>query len=227
VIQPALVASAALAPAGETTLAALAAPLPLDRLAPGSGPWEVELGFGKGRHLLARALAEPERRFLGVEVASAYYRRLRDRARRAGAANLVVVRGEAAYLLAAALPAAFAAAVHVYFPDPWPKSRHHKRRLFDPDRLDLVLRLLRPGGRLLFATDHLAYGELVQGLLASHPSLRVAAVAAWPEGPRTHYEAKYLREGRPILRLVAQLVGEPTVHPAAGRELTVAEAPER
>ena len=183
----------------------LGAPLRLDELVPGDGPWEVELGFGKGRFLLARAAAHPERRFLGVEQVSEYYRLVARRAGRRRLANLVVIRGEALYLAAARLPRGFAAAVHVYFPDPWPKNRHRRRRLFDAQSVDLVLGLLRPGGELLFATDFLDYGEAVLRILAGYPQLRIARLAGWPEGPRTHYESKYVLEGRPILRARAAL----------------------
>ncbi len=135
--------------------------------------WEVEIGFGKGRYLLDRARADPECGFLGIEVASKYYRRVRDRGKRDHLGNLILVRGEARYLLAAVLPAAFARSVHVYFPDPWPKSRHQGRRLLDPESLDLVLRLLKPHGVLSFATDYIEYGELVSELLRLHPALEV------------------------------------------------------
>ena len=186
----------------DLVLGDLSAPLRLDALVAGSGPWEVEIGFGKGRYLLERARREPETRFLGIEVAGKYHGILVDRARRRGLGNVAAIRGEALYLLSAVLPAGFARAVHVYFPDPWPKSRHHKRRLFDPESVDLVLSLLAPGGRLWFATDFLEYGELVEEILRSFPGVVVEPFAGpWPEGPRTHYETKYLREGRPILRL--------------------------
>jgi tRNA (guanine-N7-)-methyltransferase len=193
-------------------------------LVPGRGAWEVELGFGKGRFLLARAAAAPERRLVGVEVAAEYYRRVVRAARRRGLENLLLLRGEALFLLAAVLPRGFAAAVHVYFPDPWPKSRHQKRRLFDPESVDLVLGLLGPGGRLSFATDHLEYGGEVEELLRSCPGLEVARRAApWPEGARTNYEAKYLAEGRPILRLEATLLRPAALHPLGERAVTVGE----
>lgn len=183
----------------------------------GTGVWEVELGFGKGKYLLRRAQESPGRRFLGIEVVSKYSRMLVDRARRRGLENLVVFRGEAVFLMSAALPQGFAESVHVYFPDPWPKSRHHKRRLFDPERIDLVLSLLRPGGRLYFATDFLEYGERVREILASHPALALEVIdEVWPDGARTNYEAKYIEEGRPILRFVATLRPEaspPYFHP--------------
>lgn len=193
----------------ELLLRDLELPLDLDSLLGGrgdwEGDWEVELGFGKGRYLLQESLAHPERRYLGIELVSKYYRLLQRRARSHGAENLVVVRGEALYLLASVLPRAFARAVHVYFPDPWPKARHHKRRLFDPETVDLVLGLLRPGGALYFATDFIEYGEVVVEILQSFPGLRVDLhPAPWPDGARTNYEAKYIEEGRPILRLTAR-----------------------
>ncbi len=201
----------------ETAFAELPQPLGLETLLPGDGPWEVELGFGKGRYLLRRAQEAPERRFLGIEVVSKYYRMLRDRGRRHGAENLLLIRGEALYLLSACLPRGFASAVHVYFPDPWPKSRHHKRRLFDPETVDLVLGALRPGGELFFATDFLDYGELVAKILADFPGLSIERRAEpWPDGARTNYEAKFITAGRPILRLHGRLAegAEPgALHP--------------
>lgn len=194
----------------------------LASLCGGRGPWEVELGFGKGRYLLARAAADPERRFLGVEIAREYYRLAAGRLARRRLANLALLHGEALYLLSAGLPRGFAEVVHVYFPDPWPKSRHQKRRLFSPASVDLVLGLLAPGGRLYFATDFLEYGEEVAALLAAHPGLETLRVGGgWPEGPRTNYEAKYEREGRPILRLEAGLCGAPALHPAGRDEVLV------
>lgn len=185
---------------------------------PGTGPWELELGFGKGRYLLRRALESPEHRFLGIEITAKYHQVLAARAGRRGVANLVAVRGDALYLLAAVLPRRFAAAVHVYHPDPWPKTRHHKRRLFDPETVDLVLGALVPGGQLFFGTDFLEYGESVVEILAGYPGLTIERLpGGWPEGPRTNYEAKYVEEGRPILRLVATLheaMDPPVLHPA-------------
>lgn len=200
-IQPTLI-SAPAAAGRDLTLADLAVPLPLDFVSPGDGPWETEIGFGKGRYLLRRAAESPGTRFLGLEVVSEYYRRVAARGRKRRFANLVVVRGEALFLLSTVLPRGFASVVHVYFPDPWPKQRHHKRRLFDPASLDLVLGVLAPGGTLNFASDFVEYGELTERLLRAVPGLDVERLTGgWPEGPRTHYEAKYALAGRPIVRL--------------------------
>jgi tRNA (guanine-N7-)-methyltransferase len=209
-IQPAVLSTAA----GDRPLAGLPAPLSLDALVPGTGEWEVEIGFGKGRYLLRRSQEDPGRRFLGLEIAGEYHAIFVDRARRRGLTNWMALRGDALYFMGAVLPTGFASVVHVYFPDPWPKSRHHKRRLFDPQTVDLVLGLLRPGGRLSFATDFLEYGEIVMEILTAHPGLRVTRrEIPWDEGPRTNYEAKYIVEGRPILRAEAVLEGEPALHP--------------
>jgi len=211
-IQPTLIALGG----RQLRLAELPVPLPLDELLAGEGPWEVEIGFGKGRYLLRRAAESPGRRFLGIEMAHEYFRRVASRAARRGLGNVLAIRGEALYLLAAVLPRRFAQAVHVYFPDPWPKSRHARRRLFDPETVDLVLGLLAPGGRLSFATDALAYGERVAEILEGYPGLRLERLpGGWPEGPRTNYEAKYVAEGRPIVRLAASVEEReaPGLHP--------------
>ncbi len=213
----------------ERLLSELDLPLDLEGLVPAGAagpqpsPWEVEIGFGKGRYLLWRAAAEPGARFLGIEVAETYFRLVAARARRRRLGNLLLVRSEAQTVLAAVLPRGFARAVHVYFPDPWPKARHERRRLFDADSVDLVLALLVPGGTLSFATDFLAYGETVAALLESHPRAVVRRLAGgWEEGPRTNYEAKYLHEGRPILRLEVTWVGgegEAALHPRGRRRV--------
>jgi tRNA (guanine-N7-)-methyltransferase len=168
------------------------------------GPLELEIGFGKGRFLLTRAAEHPETTFLGIEAAELYWTETTRRAERRGLENVITVCGDALYVLAACLGDAIADAVHVYFPDPWPKTRHHRRRLFDPSTVDLVVGVLAPEAPLYFATDHAEYGALVEAVLRAYPAVEVERVAGrWPEGERTHYETKYELEGRPILRLVA------------------------
>ena len=202
-------------------------PLDLDALVPGEAPWEVEIGFGKGRYLLQRAVAEPAIRLLGIEMAAPYFKVVERRIGRRSVDNVLIILGEALYVLSTMLRAGFARAVHVYFPDPWPKDRHHKRRLLDDDTIDLLLSLLEPGGVLWFATDHLDYGEGVADLLDSHPALEVERFEAWAGGARTNYELKYEREGRSILRLVATLLpAVELVHPRGVESLVVAARPE-
>jgi len=210
----------------ESALSTLEAPLPINDLIPGTGLWEVEIGFGKGRYLLRRAAECPAKRFLGIEMAAQYFRLVRQRAMKRDIENLLLVRGEALYLLSAVLPAGFASAVHVYFPDPWPKARHQSRRLFDRETVDLVLGLLGPGGVLFFATDFLDYAEMVAEILDSHPGVsRRSLSAPWEGEARTNYEAKYLREGRSIARFEvtcrAWEDGD-SLHPEASRAIRAA-----
>ena len=208
----------------ECSLGEVDLPLALDRFVPGRADWEVEIGFGKGAYLIRRAAADEGAGFLGIEIVSKYYRLARDRARRRGLGNLMLMRGEALYLISAVLPAGFARAVHVYHPDPWPKSRHSRRRLFDVDSIDLVAGLLKAGGRLYFATDHLTYGEQVAEVLGSHPGLALRVVpGAWPDGPRTNYEAKFVAAGQPILRYEAERLEPGTLfHPDGVAGVTAA-----
>ena len=137
---------------------------------------------------------------------------------------MITIYGDALYLLAVCLPPGSADAVHVYFPDPWPKTRHHRRRLLDPSTVDLVVGVLAPrAATLCFATDHAAYGAAVLRVLERYPAVSVERVAGpWPDGERTHYETKYEREGRPILRLVVTRrapSGKSLLHPDGAAEV--------
>jgi tRNA (guanine-N7-)-methyltransferase len=147
-------------------------------------------------------------------MAGEYFRLAARRLERRRLANAALLQSEALYALAALLPRRFAADLHVYFPDPWPKARHQRRRLFSPASVDLLLGALGIGGCLHFATDHLDYGAEVEAILRAHPALGVERLEGpWPDGARTNYEAKYGAEGRPILRLTARLVGAADPHP--------------
>lgn len=206
-------------------------PFDLDTLLPGEGPWELELGFGKGKYLLRSAQERPDVRFFGIEIVSKYYRLLKGRSERKGLDNLLLARGEALYMLATMLPRGFASRVHVYFPDPWPKSKHHRRRLFDPETADLVLGALKPGGELVFASDFLEYGELIWDILQGYPALDLQRhEGPWPDGARTNYEAKFITEGRPILRFTGRLAAdvEPgALHPEGAPRILAGTAPPR
>lgn len=185
-----------------------------ERLAGGSA-WELEIGFGKGRYLLRRAETDRERRFVGIEIAGEYFALAARRLARRRIPNLLLLEGDAAYFATSLLPLRAFGDVHVYFPDPWPKLRHRKRRLFAADSVDLLAALVAPGGRLWFATDFLDYGESVRALLESYPGTRVIVHdEPWPDGARTNYEAKYLAEGRAILRLEVTFDPADPAHPS-------------
>lgn len=193
------------------------------------GAWELEIGFGKGRYLLRRAQQDPDVRLLGIELVSQYFRLAADRAHRKGLDDLVLMQGEALFILATWLPRAFAKRVHVYFPDPWPKAKHHRRRLFAEETLDLLLDALVPTGELVFASDHQKYAARVLEVLEGHPGLELEHLHdVWPDGPRTNYEAKYVEEGRPITRVIVRkkpgVDGEGLIHPVGRDGLLVAPA---
>lgn len=132
-------------------------------------PVEVELGAGDGSFLLDWAAAHPERNFLGVERLLGRVRKLDRKGRRRGLTNLRGLRLEAAYVLEWMIPAGSVAALHVYFPDPWPKKRHHKRRLVNARFAELAHRALAPGGVLHLRTDDEAYFGVMEQVFGASP----------------------------------------------------------
>lgn len=164
-------------------------------------PVELELGFGKARFLLQSAQARPETDFVGVELSRKWFADGKRRLLKGEAppANLRVLRAEALGFLVAKVPDASLAALHVYHPDPWPKRRHHRRRLMAPPFRAEVLRVLVTGGELRVTTDHADYAAVIARLFANTPGL---APLDWGEEalPGTHFEVKYRREGRAIHR---------------------------
>ncbi|GMU80529.1 MAG: hypothetical protein AMXMBFR47_04000 [Planctomycetota bacterium] len=169
-------------------------------------PVEVEIGIGKGTFLLRRARALPEVNFFGIEWANEFYRYSVDRMQRWNVPNVRIVRTDASLFIRNHCPPASIAVLHVYHPDPWPKKRHHKRRLFQRPFVDAAVRCLVPGGRLAVQTDHAEYFEIIQGLLRSTPDLEevpfeAAEYGVDEAGLGTNFEVKYLREGRSIYRI--------------------------
>jgi len=165
------------------------------------GRVELEIGIGKGRFLLAAAAARPDVLHLGVEWANHYLRMAERRAARRGLVNVRFLRADANDLLPA-IPAASVQACYVFYPDPWPKKRHHKRRFFRRDNVDELARLLAPGAGLHVATDHADYWAVIEPLLDAHGAFeRLPAFGGedFPlpvDEPLTNFEAKYRIEGR-------------------------------
>jgi tRNA (guanine-N7-)-methyltransferase len=173
-----------------------------------AAPVELEIGVGKGRFLMLAATARPDTDFIGVEYARAYAEKTIDRLGKRGLTNVRVVHADAASFVRERLPNGCLSAVHVYFPDPWPKKRHHKRRIVRRDVLDELARTLRARGALRIVTDHPAYAEVIRERLDQHeafadpePSSTEAALPGMDDlvkGGVTNFEIKYRREGRPI-----------------------------
>ena len=170
------------------------------------GPFELEIGCGKGGFLLARTREKPAVRLLGVEWANKFFKYAADRMVRRGIDNVRVMRTDARFLVQDHLPAVSVRVLHLYHPDPWPKKRHHKRRLVQVKFAEAVARILEPGGRWLIQTDHQEYFEWIREIVGASPDLEPIA---WPdavggndpEWSGTNFEVKYRREGRSIHRV--------------------------
>jgi tRNA (guanine-N7-)-methyltransferase len=169
-------------------------------------PVELEIGSGKGGFLLNRARALPGHGFLGIEWANKYYQYAADRMARWGALNVRLMRTDAGYLVTHHLPPACLQVMHIYHPDPWPKKRHHKRRLIQPSFLAAAVNALVPGGRLAIQTDHAGYFEHIRSVVAGEPRLEpvpfdVPEMGVVEGRVLTNFEIKYLKEGRTFYRL--------------------------
>lgn len=172
-------------------------------------PVELEVGSGKGGFLLRRARAMPDRNFFGIEWANKFYKFAVDRMRRWGLTNVRLVRADASHFMRQLCPRQSLTALHVYHPDPWPKKRHHRRRLIQPAFVEAAVECLVDGGRWAVQTDHVEYFEAIRKLLRGHPRLREVPfddVAFGVEASRveTNFEIKYLREGRAIHQIAVE-----------------------
>lgn len=168
-------------------------------------PLEVELGVGRGRFLLEWAGAHPEIGIVGVERARKYAEIAAVRVARRGLGNVRVIHTTAEDLLFRCLAPGSVAAAHVYFPDPWPKSRHHKRRFFNAANLARLAEVLRPGGVLRVKTDHDAYAVVIADLLAHEARLEPLPVAeTFATIPETSFEIKYGQQGRAVHRFACR-----------------------
>jgi tRNA (guanine-N7-)-methyltransferase len=173
-----------------------------------NNPVELEIGMGKGTFLTDQACSRPDTNFFGIEYVSKYWRHASDRLRRHRCTNARTVRAEAMFILREWIPDASLSVLHVYFPDPWPKKRHHKRRLVQAPFLELAERLLVPGGRLQVVTDHKGYFEehiepAIGGSKLQVVDYNRPGSANEGEFVGTNFERKYRREGRPFYALAA------------------------
>jgi tRNA (guanine-N7-)-methyltransferase len=166
---------------------------------------EVEVGSGKGMFLASAAGATVERDYLGTEISGKYARFAAARLARRALGNVKIIHGDARRLFADWLPACCAAAVHIYFPDPWWKKRHHKRRIMTADFLADVQRVLRRGGALHFWTDVRDYYDRSLRLIAAAGQLRGPALV--PQRPaaddldyQTHFERRMRLHNHPVYR---------------------------
>jgi len=171
-------------------------------------PIEIEIGTGKGTFLAEESSRRQDVNFIGVERADRYWRHASDRLRRRECWNARVVLVEAGYFLTEFVSDESIAAVHVHFPDPWPKKRHHKRRLIQSSFILQVERILVPGGRLQVVTDHDAYYAQMQKVISASslvPGPYTPPASADGDGfvAGSNFERKYHRMGKRIYALAA------------------------
>lgn len=167
---------------------------------------EIEIGSGKGTFLVQQAPQQPDVNFLGIEWAGEFFRYAADRVRRNGVPNVRLLRADAVEFVRHRCPDAICTVIHLYFPDPWPKKRHHKRRSIQDQSLRDFHRILQPGGELRIVTDHDEYWEWIlehvaraEALFTREPFAPPAAGSSdGPELVGTNFERKYRREGRPF-----------------------------
>ncbi|MCA0242931.1 MAG: tRNA (guanosine(46)-N7)-methyltransferase TrmB [Proteobacteria bacterium] len=177
-------------------------------------PCVLEIGFGMGDATAQIAAAQPAVDFIGVEVHEAGVGALLRRIGEQDLHNLRIVRHDAVEVLQRMIAPGSLAAVHVFFPDPWHKKRHHKRRLIQPALVALVASRLQPGAYLHCATDWQPYAEQMLQVLAAEPLLANTAPAASGYAPRpayrplTKFEARGLQLGHGVWDLVFSRTSE-------------------
>ena len=176
------------------------------------GPVHIEIGSGKGTFLVSQAKAQPDDNFLGIEWAGRYYRYAVDRIGRWDMANVRIIRTDAAVFLAESVPDDSVDCFHIYFPDPWHKKRHNKRRLICPANLENLIRCLKTGGQLRLATDHADYFEQMKTVLAGRGEQLEEIDFIRPSGAQegeyagTNFERKYIKDQRPIYTIAAKRI---------------------
>jgi len=164
----------------------------------------IEIGSGKGTFLASQASTAPEVDFVGIEWANKYYRYAVDRIGRRGLTNVRLVRTEASSLLANNIADESVDCFHIYFPDPWPKRSHHKRRFICAQNAEQIIRCLKKGGLINIATDHKEYYQWMLNVFEGFAEKLQETEFVRPAGAKedelvgTNYERKYIKEKRDI-----------------------------
>jgi tRNA (guanine-N7-)-methyltransferase len=169
-----------------------------------NAPLHIEIGTGKGTFLLNQAKFQPDANFIGIEWANKYYRFAVDRIGRWNLTNVRIIRTDAAHFITEYVPDGCVDCFHIYFPDPWPKKRHRKRRFINLTNVDHLIRCLKPTGTIRIATDFEEYFEQIKSVLSARAGqleqidflpMAGAGIGEWVG---SNFERKYLKEGRPI-----------------------------
>ena len=163
-------------------------------------PVEVDVGCGKGLFLVQEAAARPEVNFIGVDRLFRKIERALGRVEERALGNVRLFHCDVFHFVDRLLPAGSIRAFHVYFPDPWPKRRHHRRRFVDASLLSALARALEPGGGVWIATDHRGYFEEILALFRAKPVFRPARRRRAPVTGITDFERDFLQAGIPVYR---------------------------
>lgn len=189
------------------TITSIVDRLDLATLFPRSQPLEVELGSGDGSFLVNYAKLHPERNFLGVERLLGRLRKLDRKARRARLANLRGLRIESAYFLEYLLPQKSASAIHVYFPDPWPKRKHRKNRLINTRFTEIARQTLVPSGIVYLRTDDADYFSQMTSVFAANSTFEPMETPAELSEVVTDFERNFHARGVATLRASYRSMG--------------------
>lgn len=172
-------------------------------------PTVLEIGFGMGETTLKIAQSRPDDNFLGIEVFNAGVGALLKRIEESGVSNIRMIQHDAVEVVRDMIAPDSLAGVHVYFPDPWPKKRHHKRRLIQPPFVQLLASRLKPGGYIHCATDWENYAEQMLDVLSGEPTLQNTSEGYAPRPefrPQTKFETRGLRLGHGVWDLIFKRV---------------------
>jgi tRNA (guanine-N7-)-methyltransferase len=182
--------------------------LNLAQLFPKPRPLEVELGCGDASFLVEYARWHPERNFIGIERLLGRIRKLSRKGCRAGLTNLRGVRIESAYFLEYLLPPHSASVLHIYFPDPWPKKKHHKHRLINERFPEIARIALAPGGAVFLRTDDQDYFQQMAGVFGASTEFEKIETPVELAGLPTDFEREFVARGIQTLRAAYQLKAE-------------------
>lgn len=175
-------------------------PLDLSAMFDRPAPLEIDLGCGKGRFLLARARQSDGLNFLGVDRNLRRLAKLNQRLQDARLVNVRLIHTDAMVFLETVLPSACVTTFYVFFPDPWPKRRHHGRRLVSERFVNNIDRALQVGGQLHFATDHVDYFKWIQTQFSDRTSFQAVAPFVPRPDECTDFELRFLKIHTPICR---------------------------
>ena len=179
-------------------------PIDFARIFGRPGAVHLEIGSGKGTFLVHQGRACPDVDFLGIEWARKFYLYAADRLGRWGLTNVRITRADAVTFLTEHIAPESVDCLHIYFPDPWPKKRHHKRRLVQEANMNVLIGCLKTGGEVRIATDHAGYFEQIEAVTAARQTELEPIPFTRPAGAEdgeftgTNYERKYIRDRRTI-----------------------------